>query len=331
MQPEHITGKKVLYGCLNWGSGHVARSIPLLLQLINQGNELVVRCTLSQQAIFNFYGITAVFWVVDGFQFQFKGDGRFTAEIVRNAVRFRRSIRQDVREVAAYCSNHTIDYILSDHCYGLRHSSIPSIFITHQVQLPPRSGFIAQYIHRKWMRRFQAVWIMDDEPASLAGQLSQKPTTNREMYQYIGHYSRFSNRSKSITNTHTIVAIISGPEPYAEQLFVQIYELAQRVGGRWTIISPKLYTNLLNDQLTMIQNDWKAADEAIMTADWIISRNGYTTLMDLHVLQKKAILLPTQGQLEQLYLSGVHATHPLWKMVANEKELEQQLLEVLVN
>ena len=322
MQPQHITGKKVLYGCLNWGSGHVARSIPLMQQLIDQGNDLTVRCTSAQQKTFVSYGIVATYWVVEGFQFQFKGDGRFAAELLRNGWRFRKSIQQDKREVADYCSNHTIDYILSDHCYGLQHSSIHSVFITHQVQLPPKSGFFAQFIHRNWLKRFQTVWIMDNERESLAGQLSKKPTTNNEQYHFIGHYSRFSTTVNAISESKTIVAIISGPEPYSEQLFEHICQIAHRVGGKWTVISPKLYFDPMNTRVTILQNDWKAADEAIITADWIISRNGYTTLMDLHSLQKKAILIPTKGQLEQLYLAELHAVHPLWKLVKDEKELE---------
>ena len=37
-------------------------------------------------------------------------------------------------------------------------------------------------------------------------------------------------------------------------------------------------------------------------AEWVICRSGYSTIMDLAVLQKKSILIPTPGQTEQQYL-----------------------------
>jgi len=38
-------------------------------------------------------------------------------------------------------------------------------------------------------------------------------------------------------------------------------------------------------------------------AEWIICRSGYSTIMELLSLQKKAILIPTPGQTEQIYLA----------------------------
>ncbi len=43
--------------------------------------------------------------------------------------------------------------------------------------------------------------------------------------------------------------------------------------------------------------------KAVLSAGIIISRAGYTTVMDLTALKKKAILIPTPGQTEQEYLS----------------------------
>jgi len=35
----------------------------------------------------------------------------------------------------------------------------------------------------------------------------------------------------------------------------------------------------------------------------VVSRSGYSTIMDLKALKKKAFLIPTPGQGEQLYLA----------------------------
>ena len=44
-------------------------------------------------------------------------------------------------------------------------------------------------------------------------------------------------------------------------------------------------------------------ETAINESELILSRSGYTTIMDLAKLGKKAFFIPTPGQYEQLYLS----------------------------
>ena len=47
-----------------------------------------------------------------------------------------------------------------------------------------------------------------------------------------------------------------------------------------------------------------AMNEGIERSELIISRSGYTTIMDLVKLQRSAILVPTPGQTEQEYLGA---------------------------
>ena len=48
----------------------------------------------------------------------------------------------------------------------------------------------------------------------------------------------------------------------------------------------------------------KELNKAILQSRIIISRSGYSTIMDLHKLGKNAILIPTPGQTEQEYLAN---------------------------
>lgn len=297
MIPAKLSEERILFGCLDWGSGHVARSISLLKQLSEQGNELFICCTEKQKSLFELYGISATYLIVDSFQFRFKGDGNFTSEMRRNVLRFSRWIKQEQSQTEKFVREYRISLVLSDHCYGFCSNKVPSIFITHQVYLPPKAGWIAQRIHRKWMCRFSEIWIMDEETKRLAGKLSE--ATDKSTY--IGFYSRFQDQKISVI-PNKIVGIVSGPEPYSEQFFHWILE---KYGTENLIlISPKAYSEVSNT--VTILSDWKLADAEIASAETIISRNGYSTLMDLQVLKKKAILIPTPGQLEQEYLAGLH-------------------------
>ena len=47
----------------------------------------------------------------------------------------------------------------------------------------------------------------------------------------------------------------------------------------------------------------KELEVALNESDLILSRSGYTTIMDLAKLEKKAFFIPTPGQFEQEYLA----------------------------
>ena len=45
--------------------------------------------------------------------------------------------------------------------------------------------------------------------------------------------------------------------------------------------------------------------QAFQQSEYIISRSGYTTVMEILSIQKKSILIPTPGQTEQEYLADL--------------------------
>jgi len=47
-------------------------------------------------------------------------------------------------------------------------------------------------------------------------------------------------------------------------------------------------------------------EELLNRAKMVISRSGYSTIMDLAVIKTRALLIPTPGQVEQEYLAEYH-------------------------
>ena len=49
----------------------------------------------------------------------------------------------------------------------------------------------------------------------------------------------------------------------------------------------------------------------------VVARSGYTTIMELAALGKRALLIPTPGQTEQVYLASYHmrrgTAHAAWQ------------------
>ncbi|MGB0896158.1 MAG: glycosyltransferase, partial [Flavobacteriaceae bacterium] len=71
-------------------------------------------------------------------------------------------------------------------------------------------------------------------------------------------------------------------------------------------------------------------EESIAKSEVIISRSGYTTLMDLAVLEKKAFFIPTPGQSEQEYLAE-HMQHLQFAPYTTQQEFKLDDLKQLNN
>ena len=57
----------------------------------------------------------------------------------------------------------------------------------------------------------------------------------------------------------------------------------------------------------------------LKSSEFIISRCGYTTVMEILSLQKKSVFIPTPGQTEQEYL-GKHLSKQNWCYTFNQEE-----------
>ncbi|MBP6460328.1 MAG: hypothetical protein KA264_09545 [Crocinitomicaceae bacterium] len=300
-----ISNQTILYACNDWGMGHLTRSIPIIQQLLQQDNTLIFAGTEQQQTILKQYckPIQCVF--LKGYALQFSGKGNWTFEMLKNTYRIQKTIQQEHTAVKHLCQQWKISLVISDHRYGFRHQTIPSIFITHQVTLPLKGiqQFANQW-HTNQLKKFNSIWVLDTDKHQFAGKLST-PKTSLPI-DYIGIQSRFDKR-----NTHSedyILAVISGPEPYAEELFNEIKQIALQTEEKIKCICPNKYVyTQLPQNLEIVQHtSWTAMDELFYNCKAIISRSGYTTIMDNVILQKPIRYIPTPGQLEQEYLFQLH-------------------------
>jgi predicted glycosyltransferase len=62
-------------------------------------------------------------------------------------------------------------------------------------------------------------------------------------------------------------------------------------------------------------------NQIICASEFVVARCGYSTIMDLIKLQKRALLIPTPGQPEQEYLAQRLSCHPLFT-ISEEKNLD---------
>lgn len=206
---------------------------------------------------------------------------------------------------------YDLDLIISDQRYGFFSSDVPSIFITHQLTFPLRGVYgIFNRVNRKEISKFDTVWVMDNEE-HLAGALSVNNRINHVVR--IGHHSRFLllniEQQKSIKS----VLIINGPSSYSNYLLDQFEKQLCSNEIEYVIGSPKIKKDLdqIDTRASFIPNtDMARADEIMAQAEVICGYFGYSTLMDCRVLKCSYDLIPTPGQLEQVYLAKLHKKSP---------------------
>ncbi|MFT5858455.1 MAG: hypothetical protein ACI865_000543 [Flavobacteriaceae bacterium] len=298
MQIETVVNKRILLSPLNWGMGHVSRCIGLIDALQSNGNTIVVACSEDQRSIFGQYFEDLTFTEHAGYPFNFKGKGNFGLDLLNKSSSLFKRLKQERKEVEAFVVEYKIDLVLSDHRYGFRSTEVPSIFVTHQVNLPVRlHERMVSVIHGSYLSKYDYIWVMDNANSDLAGKLS---TSRRRNVSYIGPFSRFSRYLERPEKKFKHVLIASGPNIYAQQLVDEVLANDQFGKGLVVIHNGELS---IPDDIKALSGNWKEQDQVIMQARHLISRSGYSTIMDSTVLDTEATLIPTKGQREQEYLA----------------------------
>jgi uncharacterized protein (TIGR00661 family) len=307
------TGKKpkILVAPLDWGLGHATRCIPIIYELINLSCEVIIATAGDQERLLRGEFPQLRFTRLDGYGVRYapgKLANRLT--ISRQVPKIIRSIRKENKWLHRFIVTEQPDAVISDNRYGLCADQIPCILITHQIHI--RTGFgnaidqILEKMNHHYIRRFSACWIPDNpDQSSLAGALSNPPSVKGVPTVMIGPISRF--RPWQIKSGDHILVLLSGPEPQRTILEIKLLGLAKLIARPIIFVrglpletqlpeSPpnvRVFNHAATDQL----NHW------ICAAEFVISRSGYTTIMDLMLLGKKSILIPTPGQSEQEYLA----------------------------
>jgi UDP:flavonoid glycosyltransferase YjiC (YdhE family) len=299
---DQVINTRILLSPLNWGMGHVSRCIGLIDRLRSQNNTVIVACSEAQQAIFGQYFPDLTFIDHDGYPFEFKGKGNFGMDLMNKSPSLYRRLKKERIEIESYVKEHLIDLILSDHRYGFRSDSVKSIFIAHQVNLPVRiHEKIVGMIHNKYLSSFDHIWVLDYPDFRLAGDLSESKRSN---VSYIGPFSRFSRYDRPGLMEVENVLIASGPNVYAQKL---IDEVCSNTKFSEDLIV--LHNGDLNvpEGIRTITGDWLDQDACLLKAKHIISRSGYSTIMDCLHLSAATTFIPTKGQREQEYLAKIHS------------------------
>ena len=304
MLPTEIQSKNILISPLNWGFGHVSRCIPLIYKLLENGNSVFIACDTKQKNVFvQYFGLKVNFLEHDGYPFQFSGKGNYTNDLFFSLGKLLKRCKKELKEVESYIQELKIDIVISDHRYTFRNENCYSIFMTHQLNLPISwFQFPFKLYHKKQIKKFDSIWIVDKTENSLAGKLSN----NKQFLNtnYIGWLSRFMLYRKNDLKSGSVL-IISGPKEYWANLFLVFSKELESNEIQTIVGSCEVQELIQSKQLNQkfhISDNWMETDELLLRTKKIYGYIGYTTLMDIEILNCDTHLIASPGQLEQEYL-----------------------------
>lgn len=307
-----LKGKKILIAPLNWGLGHATRCVPIIEQLLNIEAEVILAGDGAPLQFLKELYPQLTAYELPSYNIQYPAGWGGAWKTVFQATRIIQTIRNEQKVVEKIVEEAAIDVLLSDHRYGVYSSKVKSIFIAHQLKvLPPKglrwgAGVILAW-HKTFLKHFNEIWVPDFEGANnLSGILSHNVKTGVKT-RFIGPQSRFSLSKEEVTSTHeNIVALISGPEPqrsfFEQLLFEQLQSINQPAVLIRGVVSPEKNHNVGNVNIIHYLHGAELK-KVLSSARLIISRPGYSTLMDLSYLNKKSLFIPTPGQTEQEFLA----------------------------
>ena len=183
------------------------------------------------------------------------------------------------------------------------------MLITHQtcIKTPLKIKFFEKILNNhntKIINKFSECWVPDFEgDDNISGDLSHKNTRIKNI-KYIGILSRFE-KQENTEKTNKLLAIISGPEPQ-RSIFEELIIIKFSKADHKSIIVRGTNNNAKQNtgKITFINiANTKQLQELINKSEQIISRSGYSSIMDYVKLERTATLVPTPGQTEQEYLA----------------------------
>ncbi len=302
---------RILVVPLDWGLGHATRCIPIIRELLAQGADTWLAGEGGQEELLKTEFPQLPFLSLPGYRISYaKTKSGLPWKMLQQAPQLRKAIRYEHEWLKKMVTEHGFDGVISDNRYGLYHAGIPSIFITHQLVIQTPLGKWAEKLLQKrnyrYINKFTECWVPDSEGEdNLAAALSHPAKKPAIPLRYTGLLSRFEKQEVQEKKDHLVV-ILSGPEPQRTILEEKIIRDISIYKGSATIVRGLPGTASLVPSTNMIRVynhlPAKELNTIMLEAKYVISRSGYSTVMDIVSLQKKSILIPTPGQTEQEYL-----------------------------
>jgi uncharacterized protein (TIGR00661 family) len=301
------TNKTILIAPLNWGLGHATRCIPII-KALQENNYIPIIASdgIALELLRKEFPYIKTL-ELPSYQIEYAKNGKnFKWKLLQNFPKMMKAVLNEKKMIKKWVKKYDIEGIISDNRLGVFSKKVPSVFITHQLNvMTGNTTWITSKLHQHIIKKYKECWVPDVEGIpNLTGKLGHIENPNFKL-KYIGPLSRF--HKKETPKQYDLMVILSGPEPQRGLLEEKLKKEVLNFGGKTIFIKGIIEKDQEKDQIENVTYynfmNTKQLEQTFNESEMVLCRSGYTTIMDLVKLEKKAFFIPTPGQFEQEYLA----------------------------
>lgn len=312
-------GRSFLFCISSLGLGHAARTLPIIRRYLGRNRVFI----LSSRAALTFLrreldGEDAVFYEFPDYPPIERGRGLLHFYyLATDIVSIGRMIRQEHRFVEELVRRHEIDLVFSDMRYGCYSNHAPSVVFCHQLEfaMPKATGLfkpLADRFNRRNFENFTKILVPDfaDENHNLSGRLSHNALAKKLGAEYVGILSSVSPLAVAEKDIDYLFILSGYLSEHADSFINRLMEQARNLGGKKVFVLGDMSREevIESGDNTILYSHATGAvrDDLLNRAKVVISRSGYSTLMDLVEIGARGVIIPTPKQTEQEYFAAYH-------------------------
>lgn len=299
--------KRILVAALNWGLGHATRCIPIIRALKEKRFEVYLASDGDALLMFQKEFPELPSYRLPSYNIEYsRKASSLKWKLLSKTPAILKAIKEEKKITEELVEKYHLDGIISDNRFGVRAKKVPSVFITHQLNvLSGSTTFMSSKLHRNYIKNFDKCWVPDfSEEPNLSGKLGHLKNQSLNV-AYMGALSRFEKAE--LPKKYDLLVLLSGPEPQRSLLEDRLLRETENFRGSVLFIRGKMEEKKIESSSENIEIKnylfGKELETALNASELILCRSGYTSIMDLSKLEKKAFLIPTPGQPEQEYLA----------------------------
>lgn len=303
----NTSNKTILVAPLNWGLGHATRCIPIIKAL--QENDyipIIASDGIALELLQKEFPYVQTL-KLPSYQIEYAKNGKnFKWKLLKNFPQMLKAIWKEEKKIRKWIKKHEIDGIISDNRLGVFSKKIPSVYLTHQLNvMTGNTTWFSSILHQHIIKKHNECWIPDLEGTpNLTGKLGHIANPDFKL-KYIGPLSRM--HKKETPKLYDLMVILSGPEPQRGLLEEKLKTEILNYKGNVIFIKGIIEKDQKKEQIENVTYynymNSRQLEQTFNESKTVLCRSGYTTIMDLVKLEKKAFFIPTPGQYEQEYLS----------------------------
>lgn len=299
--------KTILIAPLNWGLGHATRCIPII-KALQENNYIPIIASdgIALELLKKEFPYIQTL-ELPSYQIEYAKNGKnFKWKLLKNCPKMIEAIWEEKKIIKKWVKKYKIGGIISDNRLGVISKKVPSVFLTHQLNvLTGNTTWITSILHQNIIKKYHECWVPDlEDKSNLTGKLGHLKKADFKI-RYIGPLSRMHKKETPIV--YDLMIILSGPEPQRGLLEEKLKKEVLKFEGNVVFIKGIVEKKQAKEQIDHVTYynfmNTRQLEQTFNESKKVLCRSGYTTIMDLVKLKKKAFFIPTPGQYEQDYLA----------------------------